>query len=100
MQPAQFNRIAKALADPQRMALLERIARGGTDEVACRDLVSESGLAPATVSHHLKELTTAGLVVARKQGQCMYLAASTEVLAGYIKELNRRVPLPKGTNAF
>jgi ArsR family transcriptional regulator len=100
MEPAQFNRVAKALADPQRMALLERIARGGSEEVACRDLVGESGLAPATVSHHLKELTTAGLVSARKQGQCMYLTASGDVLAGYVRELNRRVAMPKGTKAY
>ncbi len=95
MDDAQFNRVAKALADPQRFALLRRIAEGGRDEVACQALVNEFPVTPATISHHLKELGTAGLVVGRKEGQCVYLAARPEVLTAYLREVERRL-IPGG----
>lgn len=93
MTDVQFNRIAKALADPQRFAILRRIA-GSRKEPACRDLVQEFEVTAATISHHLKELSTAGLVEGRKDGQCMYLSARPNVLEDYLNEIARRL-LPR-----
>ena len=91
MEDVQFNRIAKALADPQRFALLQRISAGGDEAVACRALVAQFPVTPATISHHLKELTTAGLVEGRKEGQCMYLTANPEAMTAYLREVERRL---------
>ena len=91
MDDAQFNRIAKALADPQRFALLQRVSEGGRDEVGCQVLVAEFTVTPATISHHLKELATAGLVVGRKEGQCVYMTARPGVLTAYLREVERRL---------
>lgn len=63
-------RVAKALADPTRFDLLRRIAASG--EICCRDLVTLFPVSQATVSHHLKILTEAGLVTARRAGQFSY----------------------------
>jgi len=63
-------RVAKALADPTRFELLRRIAASG--EICCRDLVTLFPVSQATVSHHLKILTDAGLVTARHAGQFSY----------------------------
>lgn len=63
-------RVAKALADPTRFDLLRRIAESG--EICCRDLVTLFPVSQATVSHHLKILTEAGLVTARRAGQFSY----------------------------
>ncbi|HXE54175.1 MAG TPA: metalloregulator ArsR/SmtB family transcription factor [Tepidisphaeraceae bacterium] len=90
MTDVQFNRISKALADPQRFAMLRRIA-GSKKEPACMDLAREFDVTPATVSHHLKELSTAGLVEGRKEGQCMYLSANSDVLEAYLREVSRRL---------
>src|SRR3712207_161010 len=90
MDDKQFNRIAKALSDPQRFALLRRIMEA-PDEVGCKALVSEFPVTQATISHHLKELTNAGLIDARKEGQCAYLRARPDVLARYTQELTRRL---------
>ncbi|MBD3222225.1 metalloregulator ArsR/SmtB family transcription factor, partial [bacterium] len=53
----------KALANPTRLRLLNLLA----DEPACvEELASALDLAPSTVSHHLKTLTRAGMVEARR----------------------------------
>lgn len=97
MDSTQFQRIAKALADPRRFEVLQVIAVAG-EELCCGDVVECFPVAQATISHHLKELTEAGLVEARSEGQFKYLSARPEVLAEYVAELQRRVaPGGKGS---
>jgi ArsR family transcriptional regulator, arsenate/arsenite/antimonite-responsive transcriptional repressor len=90
MNATQFQRIAKALADPRRFEILEVIASAG-DEMCCGAVVECFPVAQATISHHLKELVEAGLVETRSEGQFKYLSARPEVLAEYIAELQRRI---------
>ena|SRR5688572_18942796 len=85
----QFENVAKALADPRRMALLESIA--SEPEYSCQKLCEESGVTKGTVSHHMKELVRAGLVGERRQGQYMFYEVRRETLAAYTAELLRRV---------
>lgn len=87
---AQFQRVGKALADPQRFAVLEMVARCG-GELACRRIIESSRLSPATISHHIKELTTAQLIEVRREGQYAYLTARTDTLGAYFDELQRRL---------
>ena len=90
MDAAQFQKIAKALADPRRFEILEVIASAG-DEMCCGAVVECFTVAQATVSHHLKELADAGLVETRSEGQFKYLRARPDALAGYVAELQRRI---------
>jgi ArsR family transcriptional regulator, arsenate/arsenite/antimonite-responsive transcriptional repressor len=92
MSAEQFQRVAKALADPRRFGILERIAAAGP-ELACQRLCDCFPVSQATVSHHLKELTGAGLVESRREGQYVFYRARPEVLRAYLAELQRRVPL-------
>ncbi len=89
MDNNQFQRIAKALADPRRFEVLEVIAAGG--EMCCGEVVERFPVSQATISHHLKELTDAGLVETRAEGQFKYLRARPEVLADYVEQLSRRI---------
>jgi ArsR family transcriptional regulator len=84
----QFDRIAKALADPTRVALLQAIGRD--DECPCQRLRDEFSVTKATISHHIKELVRAGLVEARRQGQFLHCQLRRDVLRGYTEELLRR----------
>ena len=84
----QFELIAKALADPRRMALLEAIAV--EEECACQKLRQEFPVSKATISFHLKELVRAGLIEARKEGQFLQCEVRREVLEAYSAELLRR----------
>ena len=85
----QFDRIAKALADPTRVAVLEAIGR--QDECPCQQLRDAFPVSKATISHHIKELVRAGLVDARREGQFLHCQLRRDVLKGYTSELLRRV---------
>jgi ArsR family transcriptional regulator, arsenate/arsenite/antimonite-responsive transcriptional repressor len=90
MEAAQFQKIAKALADPRRFKILEVIVAAGS-ELCCGAVVECFPVAQATVSHHLKELVDAGLVEARAEGQFKLLRARPDVLEEYTSELQRRL---------
>ena len=85
----QFQRIAKALADPRRFEILEHIAQQA--EVGCRRLCGCFPVRQATISHHLKELASAGLVDSRRDGQFVYYRTRPAVLEAYMDELRRRM---------
>jgi ArsR family transcriptional regulator len=85
----QFERIAKALSDPRRFALLETI---GTNQFCPNaQLCEDFPVSKATISHHLKELVTAGLVESERDGQYVHYRARPAVLEAYTAELLRRV---------
>jgi ArsR family transcriptional regulator len=84
----QFNLIAKALADPRRMQVLEVI--GGESECSCQQLTQQFPVSKATISHHIKELVRAGLVEAHKDGQFLHCEVRREVVEAYTAELLRR----------
>jgi predicted transcriptional regulator len=63
------NRLAtmlKALAHPARIAILQQII--SANACICGELVDELGLAQATISQHLKELKTAGIIQGTIEG--------------------------------
>src|SRR5437762_10947154 len=53
--------ILKALADPTRLELLQRIAKANCP-LGCSDIRPALAKSAATLSHHIKELETAGLI--------------------------------------
>lgn len=75
-----FARVAKALASPVRLELLEALAQGerGVDELA-----HATGFPMANTSHHLQVLRDGGLVRSRREGvQVIYsLSDETEITA-------------------
>jgi ArsR family transcriptional regulator len=87
----QFVRIAKALADPRRLQILETIAECG--ELACRRLCEDLPVAQPTVSHHVRELMSAGLVESRREGQFVYYRFRADVFRQYLGMLEQRVGL-------
>ena len=58
--------LAKAFAHPARVAILHHLFKLNT--CICGDLVEEIGLAQATISQHLKELKTLGLIKGNIEG--------------------------------
>lgn len=62
----ELSQLFKALAHPARIAILQRIMLANT--CVCGDLVNELGLAQATISQHLKELKSAGLIQGTIEG--------------------------------
>jgi ArsR family transcriptional regulator len=60
----------KALADPTRVSIVNRLA--GVGEVCVCELVADFDLSQPTISHHLKILRDAGLVESRRRGTWAY----------------------------
>jgi DNA-binding transcriptional ArsR family regulator len=62
----------RALADPVRIRLLSLILAAPDGEACNCDLAPAVGLTDATVSHHLKALREAGLIVGERRGTWIY----------------------------
>ena len=86
-----FIRIAKALADARRVAILERIATQG--DCACQNLCEEFPISQPTMSHHLRILTEVGLVESRRDGMYAYYRVRAEVVRAYVTGLEVRLRL-------
>jgi ArsR family transcriptional regulator, arsenate/arsenite/antimonite-responsive transcriptional repressor len=65
---ARRTAILKALADPRRFELLERIAKASCP-LGCSQALAALAISPATLSHHVKELESAGLIEIERAGK-------------------------------
>src|SRR5262249_39638635 len=95
MDKRRFQKVAKALADPRRFEIFQKIATASAEGMCCSAVCEEFPVSQATVSHHLKELTEADLLESRSAGQFKYWSANNEIMEEYIAELRNRLRLPK-----
>ncbi|HEY4077252.1 MAG TPA: metalloregulator ArsR/SmtB family transcription factor [Rhizomicrobium sp.] len=87
LTPRQSAQIAKALAEPRRVEILKQIASCDGSTAPCSALQEAHKVTPATLSHHLKELTNAGLVDVAREGKFMKLSLNRDVLNAYLGQL-------------
>ena len=88
----ELAKIAKALAHPARIAILEHLLK--VNQCICGDIVSELPLAQATVSQHLKEMKSAGIIKGTIEGNsvCYCIDEQTiEKLQLYFKEISEKL---------
>jgi len=85
MDRSAIEKISKALADETRLRIFEAIS--AADHMTCGEIVSMRGVTPATVSHHLKILSEAGLVTCRRKGQFVHSQTVPETIAAYARAL-------------
>jgi len=82
----QLLLIAKALADPNRYALLKKVGAKSC-ATPCSSMRDCLDISPATLSHHMKELETAGLVRSEKEGKFVNYIPQPHVLQAYLNRL-------------
>ena len=85
MDRSKIEKISKALADRTRLRIFEAIS--ASQHMTCGEIVSMRDVTPATVSHHLKILSEAGLIACRREGQFVYSQAIPETIAAYTRSL-------------
>ena len=70
--PADADRVAqklKALADPTRLRVLSHVAAQGCRSVCACDLIDVLDISQPTISHHMKKLVDAGLLIREQRGR-------------------------------
>jgi len=77
-QTTAIDNVMRALADPTRRAVYERVAR--SHEINVVELTRGSGVTQGAISQHLKSLKKAGLVAERPEGRNVYYRAEPEGL--------------------
>ncbi|WP_344652513.1 metalloregulator ArsR/SmtB family transcription factor [Cryptosporangium japonicum] len=88
---AALARVFKALGDPTRVRLVSLIAASEGGEACICDLTEPVGLAQPTVSHHMRLLAEAGLVVREQRGKWAYYRLVPEALGALSRAL---APVP------
>ena len=103
----ELARLFKALSDPNRLKILRLLREccpagcraTETDESnTVSRLADQFDLSLSTVSHHLKELRIAGLIVCEKRRQTVYCAPNEEVLRKLDAYLKSVIQFPGSDN--
>ena len=79
-------KVFKALSDENRLQILCQLS--GTEKCACV-LLEALNISQPTLSHHMRILVEAGLVVGRKEGKWMHYSLSKEAHAMVQDLLNK-----------
>jgi ArsR family transcriptional regulator len=78
LDDAAVVKVLKALAHPKRFQMVQSIASAG--ELSCGQIGDRFSFAQPTISHHLKILADAGVLVARRSAQHCYLSVNRELV--------------------
>jgi ArsR family transcriptional regulator len=87
LNPAELTAKFKALADPNRVRILELLKRpsccavGKPEGLCACDIEGQMDLSQPTISHHMKVLREAGLVEASKVGPWMWYRRNESAIA-------------------
>jgi ArsR family transcriptional regulator len=87
--------ILKALADPKRFQLFEKIAKSRCP-LGCAEALTTLAIAPATLSHHIKELESAGLIRGERRGKFVYLSLNPDLWSALLAFLAALTPTDCG----
>jgi ArsR family transcriptional regulator len=92
MDDARLVRALKALSDPKRFRMVQVVASAG--ELSCGRIGAEFSLTQPTISHHLKILTEAEVLLMRREGQHAYASVNRQLLDGLRDLPERLAPKP------
>lgn len=73
-----------ALAQESRLNAFRLLVQAGPQGLAASKIAEQLGIAPSSLSFHLKELTHAGLIAARQDGRFVYYSANFDTMNGLI----------------
>lgn len=83
---AQFAAVAKAVAHPHRLEILEQLAQG---ERSVEVLADRTCVSVANASQHLQQMRRTGLVAARREGKFVFYRLADDTVLDLIASLRR-----------
>jgi ArsR family transcriptional regulator len=83
---AQFAAVAKAVAHPHRLGLLEQLAQG---DRSVEVLADRTRISIANASQHLQHMRRAGLVAARREGKFVFYRLADDAILDLLASLRR-----------
>lgn len=98
METNKLAKVMKALSNPNRLELYLEIVKknkasfqtGG--ECFITDIIDSLNIGAPTISHHLKELTNAGLIVTERRGKYLVAKINEQI----IDEVSSILPHKRG----
>ncbi len=93
MSDKDLVRALKALADPTRFKMIQEIAAAG--ELSCGQVAERFDVSQPTISHHMKILLDAGLLVQRAEGKHHFTSVDKKLLARLVATLPVRLNTKK-----
>lgn len=88
MDNKKIEKISKALSDANRIAILQQL-RKKKNCLYCSEVNDFLDLTQPSVSHHLKQLVDAELLISEKEGRNIRYQLNQKVLDDYIASLTR-----------
>jgi ArsR family transcriptional regulator len=85
LTPEQFQRIGRAISDPNRWQMLQCIF--AQPETTCGAVAGPLPITAATASHHLRELEIAELVTVTRDGRYKKLTPRRDIWKAYLAHL-------------
>src|ERR1700736_401960 len=82
----QFASVAKAVAHPHRLELLEQLAQG---ERSVEVLANRARVSVANASQHLQHMRRAGLLAARREGKFVFYRLVDNTVLDLLASLRR-----------
>ena len=77
----------EALGNPTRLRIYRALVRAGHDGLTVGTLQARLGVAPSTLSHHLKALLIVGLITQERQATSLICRANYAVMDGLVEYL-------------
>jgi len=87
MDSKKFEKISRALSDPNRIVILQKFKKK-KDCLYCSEIHDMLDLAQPSISHHLKQLVDADLLLPEKEGRNLKYQLNEAVVNDYIAFLN------------
>ncbi len=81
--------LLSALAQETRLSVFRLLVEQGPEGLPAGQIAERLELAPATLSFHLKELTTAGLTVPQQEGRFVIYSANFDAMDGLLSFLTK-----------
>jgi ArsR family transcriptional regulator len=85
MDLKQIERISKALGDPHRIKIMQTVRQ--REWTQCADICGMIDLTQSAISHHIKQLVDAGLLIPEKEGRNIKYTIDKEVITSYMNFL-------------